>query len=108
MFPIPILDFYSFQLSFATVDKDKDAIHNSNKDKSVEEVEEVKTKGNNKSERQTFESNKGVVAINEDGLEKKMDEQGNERTLLSTYDGEKPYVKAMKMAKILMKVQQRY
>ena len=35
--------------------KDENAIHDSNKDRSVEEVEEVRTEGNNESEQEVFE-----------------------------------------------------
>ena len=60
---------------------------------SVEEVEEVRTEGNNESQSETFESNRVVVAINEDELEKNKDEQGNETIILSTYDGEETVCK---------------
>ena len=70
------------------MDKDENAIHDSNKDTSLEEVEEVRTEGNNKGQRDTFESNRVVVAINEDELKKNKNEQGNETIILSKYDSE--------------------
>ena len=74
-------------LATITMDKDENAIQ----DTSVEEVEEVRREGteeNSESQRETVESNRAVVAIYEDELEKNEGEHGSETVMLSTYDGE--------------------
>ena len=45
------------------MDKDENAIHDGNKDTSVEEVRTEGTEENNESQRETFESNRTEVAI---------------------------------------------
>ena len=74
-------------LATITMDKDENAIQ----DTSVEEVEEIRREGteeNIESQRETVESNRAVVAIYEDELEKNKGEHGSETIMLSTYDSE--------------------
>ena len=74
-------------LATIAMDKDENAIQ----DTSVEEVGEVRIEGaeeNNEGQRETVESNRAVVAINEDELERNKGEQENEIVILSIYDGE--------------------
>ena len=69
------------------MDTDENAIE----DTSVEEVGEVRIEGaeeNNEGQRETIESNRAVVAINEDELKRNKGKQGNKAVILSTYDDE--------------------
>ena len=79
-------------LATIAMDKDENAIE----DTSVEEVGEVRIEGaeeNNEGQRETVESNRAVVAINEDELKRNKGKQGNETVILSTYDDEESVCK---------------
>ena len=94
-------------LATIAMDKDENAIQ----DTSVEEVGEVRFEGaeeNNEGQLETVESNRAVVAINEDELERNKSEQEDETVILVYTMAMKVYVKMVKISKILMKVQQMY